>query len=79
MPHFYMNVYNNVVAIDEEGIERADLETVMSEAVRGARALIAEHIQNGKTVHTSHRIEIADDAGKVLHTVRFGDIVDIRP
>lgn len=78
MPHFHLNVFNDVAAYDEEGIERLNLEGAISDAIAGARDLVAEHIQAGRPVYSSHRVEITDDTGILLHTVRFGDVVDLR-
>ena len=78
MPRFHINVYNNVVAIDHEGVERESLEAVIAEAIRGARDLVSSHIKAGNPVYSSHRLEITGEAGTLLHTVRFGDIVDLR-
>ena len=79
MPVFHFNVFNNVHATDLEGIDRPDLDAAKVNAIAGARALVADHIRNGTTIYQSHRIEITDDAGLLLHTVRFGDIVDLQP
>jgi hypothetical protein len=79
MPRFHFNVFNNVVALDYEGVERPSLEVARAEAVAGARDLVASHIRDGNTIYSSHRIEITDEAGRLLDVVRFGDIVDLRP
>jgi hypothetical protein len=79
MPRFHFNVFNNVVALDYEGVERPSLEVARTEAVAGARDLVSSHIRDGNTIYSSHRIEITDEAGRLLHVVRFGDIVDLRP
>jgi hypothetical protein len=55
------------------------LSSQRAEAVAGARDLVASHIRDGNTIYSSHRIEITDEAGRLLDVVRFGDIVDLRP
>jgi hypothetical protein len=78
MPQFHLNVFNDIDAVDEEGIDRANLEAAKSEAIVGARDMIANLIRYGKPVHRTHRIEITDKSGNLLHTVRFGDVIDLR-
>jgi len=79
MPIFHLNVFNNVITLDLDGLERPDLEAAKADAIAGARDLITSDIREGRTVHRSHRIEITDDAGQLLHTVRYGDVVDLQP
>lgn len=79
MPQFYLNVFSDINAVDEEGIERANLEIVKSEAIVGARDLVANLIRYGKPVHLTHRIEITDETGNLLHKVLFGDVIDLKP
>jgi hypothetical protein len=79
MPKFHLNVFNSVTAFDEEGVERPSLEVAKSEAVDGVRDLVANLIRYGEPVHRTHRIEVTDEAGSHLHTVYFGDVIDLRP
>ena len=79
MARFHLHVRDDLVAPDSEGLELPHLEAAKTAALQGARELIAENIRCGKPVHKSHRVEIADEAGQVLHTISFGEIVDLRP
>jgi hypothetical protein len=47
---FHLNVFNGVDALDEEGIERPDLDAAKFEAVIGARDVIANLVRYGKPV-----------------------------
>lgn len=78
MPQFHLNVFNDIDAVDEEGVDRANPEAAKSEAIVGAREMIASLIRYGKPVHRTHRIDITDQSGNLLHTVRFGDVIDLR-
>jgi hypothetical protein len=78
MPRYHLNVYNDIVTPDEEGIERDSVAEATMEAINGARGLVAASILQGDPVYEKHRIDITDQSGKLLHTVRFGDIVDLR-
>lgn len=79
MPRYFLNIYNDGDAPDEEGIEAETLGAAKSEAIRGARSLIADHVIEGRPITLSHRIEVADGRGQVLATIPFGDVVTIRP
>jgi len=79
LPKFYLNVINTVDASDKEAFDLASLEEAKIQAIAGARDLISDNIRAGLPVYESYRIEITDDNGVFLHTVRFGDIIDLRP
>jgi hypothetical protein len=79
VPRFHLNVFNCIDAYDEEGIERPSIEVAKLEAVAGARDLIASFIRLGNPVYRRHRIEITDEAGILLDTVFFEDVIDLRP
>ena len=78
MPRFHLNVFSDVEARDYEGIERPDLDRVIDEAMTGVRDLVASNIRDGRTIYRSHRIEITDKAGNLLHEVYFDDVIDLR-
>jgi hypothetical protein len=79
MPRFHLNLFNNVDALDDEGAEFADLAAAKQIAIAGARELMAAHVMAGKPVSLWHRIEIADDDGKVLATLPFSELITIMP
>ena len=79
MPKFYLNVINTADASHKEVFDLASLEEAKTKATAGARDLISYNIRTGSPVYESHRIEITDDDGVFLHTVRFSDIIDLRP
>jgi hypothetical protein len=75
---FYLNVYNDSISLDDEGIERPSLAEATAEAIDGARGLEAESIVAGCPINPDHRVEITNENGDVLHTVRFGDMIDLK-
>lgn len=77
MQRYYFNIYNDADALDEMGSEHADLAAAKAEAIRGARAMIAEHIVNARPVHLHHRIEIVGEDGRVLAVIPFGELITI--
>ncbi|MBD8546228.1 DUF6894 family protein [Sphingomonas sp. CFBP 8760] len=79
MPRFHLNIFSDIEAPDYEGIERPDLNRVIAETVTGVRDLVASGIREGRPIYRSHRIEITDGAGTLLHAVYFGDVIDLRP
>jgi hypothetical protein len=70
MPRFYFHVFNDEIALDEEGTELVDLAAAREHAVEGARSLVCESIHHGH-LNLDHRIEITDEKNARLMTVTF--------
>jgi hypothetical protein len=79
VPRFHLNLFDGVNAMDEEGRNYPSLEAARTEAITGARDVIANLIKSGQPVCRSYRIEITDETGSIQHTVRFGEVMDLRP
>jgi hypothetical protein len=77
MPHFYFNVYDDVVTTDEEGVTLPNLDAARLQALAGARALMAEQVSRGYLVR-SHWIDVVDEAGAVVFHLPFGDAIDVK-
>ena len=77
MPRFYFNVYDDVVATDEEGVTLPNLDAARRQALAGARALMAEQVTHGYLVRT-HWIDVLDEAGTVVLHLPFADAIDVR-
>ena len=77
MPRFYFHLYNDITSLDDEGQEYDNLPIAHQKAVAAAREMAAEAVKNGHLT-LSHRIEIADEAGEIVGTVWFRDILDIK-
>jgi hypothetical protein len=77
VPRFYFHLYNDIDVPDEEGKELADLEAAVEWARGEARNLVAAMAKEEGRVVLKHRIDIEDEHGDVLHTVRFGEVVRI--
>lgn len=78
MPHYHLHLFNDVDVIDQEGCDFADLFAAKAQAIMSARDLMAEHLKAGKPIDVSHRIDVADDTGKVLATIPFRELITIR-
>jgi hypothetical protein len=75
MPHYHLNLYNDVVVIDEEGSDYVDLAAAQVAATRSARELMAEHVALGRPINLGHRMEVLDEHGEVLSVLYFRDLV----
>ncbi|MBM6577678.1 hypothetical protein KCP91_14945 [Microvirga sp. SRT01] len=78
MPRYHLNLYNDEVTIDHEGVILPDLDEVKRYAIHGGREVIAAHVMAGKALFMSHHIDITNTEGAVLHSVSFGDLVQVR-
>ena len=77
MPRYFFHLHNDVDAFDEEGTELPDLEAAMAHANKQARATFAETAKDEGRVALSHRIDIADESGAIVGTVRFDEAVQV--
>ncbi|ATY34144.1 DUF6894 family protein [Sphingomonas psychrotolerans] len=77
MPRYYLNLFNDVDAMDEEGSDFPDLGKARSAAMEAARELIADHVTKARPVDLGHRIEVTDEKGQVLVVVRFREVITL--
>ena len=76
MPRFYFHIYNDIVTLDEEGLELPDREAAREQAIFAGRELLCDQVREGR-VRLHHRIEVADDKGRVVLKVPFRELVEI--
>ena len=74
---FYLHLINDMDVPDEEGKELPDLNAARNWASRQARLLLGEIAKEEGRVVLHHRIDIENEHGEVLETVRFGDVVKV--
>jgi hypothetical protein len=79
MPHYHLHLFNDIDVLDETGAEYADLAAAKDVAIRAGREIMAEHVKLGRPIQLSHHLDIADDRGKVLAVIPFGEIITITP
>jgi hypothetical protein len=79
MFRYHLNIYDDAVALDEDGAEYADLGMAREAALCGAREMMAARLMAGKPIALSHRIEITDGGGAVLATLKFREAMTIEP
>jgi hypothetical protein len=77
MPRFYFHLYNDLVAMDEEGLELPDLAAARETAKANIRDIMAELVKEDGRVTLQHRVEIADETGAIVATVPFRDAVAV--
>jgi hypothetical protein len=76
MPRFFFNVFDDVVLLDDEGIELPDTGAARAAAVAGARAMMCDQVRQGRLA-LHHKIEVEDESRRPLFTVEFGEAVVI--
>lgn len=76
MTLYFFNLYNDVTAMDYEGVEFPDLAAARAHGMEETRTMAAASAMCGE-INMRHRIEIADSSGAVLDTICFSDAVTI--
>ena len=77
MPRFFFNVYDDVIATDEDGLTLPNLDAARLQAIVEARALMADQVTRGYLVR-SHWIDVLDEGGSIVLHLPFGDAIDIK-
>jgi hypothetical protein len=74
---FYFHLHDDSDVPDEEGVELPDLQAARALALQLARVTFAETAKDEGRVVLHHRIDVEDENGVVLDTVRFGEAVKV--
>jgi Domain of unknown function (DUF6894) len=77
VPTYFFHLHNDIDARDEDGRDLPDLDAARELAREQARFTFAETIRDEGRANLDHRIDIEDEHGRVLETVRFRDVVKI--
>jgi hypothetical protein len=77
MSRYYFNLYNDLVTMDEEGVELEDERAALDWARHEIRFHAGESIKEHSHLVLSHRLVICDDAKSEVATVHFGDVVRV--
>ena len=76
MPLYFFHVRGGSIEADEEeGVDLPDAAAVQAQAIRGARSIIAAEVLEGRLTLTD-RIEVQDDAGRVVLTLPFSAAIE---
>ena len=74
---YYFNLHNSVGLIrDEEGVDLPDLDSAREEAIRNARALIADDVLKGR-LDLKAKLDILAEDGTRLFALRFADAIEV--
>ena len=76
MQTFYFHFYNQHAVCDPEGEELPDMRAVQDTARKCAAQIMAEEVMEENKVQLSNRIEVTDEGGRLVHTLRFSDLVE---
>ena len=76
MPRFFFHLYDDLVVIDEEGLEMRDFGAASEKATEIARSMVCESVKQGH-VDLHHRIEVADERGEIVLKLEFRDAFTI--
>ncbi len=77
MPHYFFDLHNDVVSLDEEGREFGDLEAAKAHALDEAREMIQASVLEKGRIDLRHHIDVRDDSSAIVHVVHFDDAVSI--
>ena len=76
MARYFFNLHNGIGFVrDDEGRELPGLEAARFEAIRGARALIADEVLKGR-LDLAGRLDVLGEDGEILLTILFSEAVE---
>ena len=78
MARYFFNSHQDYATLDPVGREMVNLEAVQRRAMVDARRAAAEEVNGLGTLSLSHRIEVMDELGAIVATVRLAEAVRIR-
>jgi hypothetical protein len=78
MPRFFFDLHNDIDAQDEEGRDLPDVDAVVAEAVKEARALIKASIDETGRIDLRHHIDVRDERGNTVCVIHFEDAVTVQ-
>ena len=76
MPRFFFNLRDDISIDDSEGKELADVDKARELAIHHARGMMSEDVRDGRLV-LKDEIEVLDERGKRVLSLRFRDAVEI--
>jgi hypothetical protein len=77
VPRYYFHLYDGYGrSPDPDGRELASLDIARAQALKGARSVICEDVRHGR-VDLTGRIEVLDERGDPVLTLRFRDAVEL--
>ncbi len=77
MPRYFFHLHDDLTAIDEEGAVLPNIDAARAHAITNIRDLICEEVRQGR-INLSHRVEVADAAGRPVLTVHYSEAVQLQ-
>jgi hypothetical protein len=78
VPRFFFHLREDEFSPDPDGIEFPDAAAAKAAAVDGARGMICDQVKKGRLC-LGYALEVEDEAGTPLFTLRFDEAVEIEP
>ncbi|WP_342250144.1 DUF6894 family protein [Sphingomonas sp. OTU376] len=78
MARYFFHLFNDVDTIDEDGTDCLNDTAAIARARAEAVAMAAASITAHRHLVLSHSVQVLDEAGRNVATVRFGDVVTVR-
>jgi len=75
VPTYYFDLYNDMDVIDDEGCDLPDLEAAKAHALAEARTMIEANVAETGKVDLTHRMDVRNESGATVHSLRFEDAV----
>jgi hypothetical protein len=76
VPRFFFHIHDHEDVPDDDGLVLSDVDAAEKEAIRGARDILSEEVKHGR-LPLCDRIDVEDEAGAIVATVRFRDTISI--
>jgi hypothetical protein len=77
VPRFFFHLLDDLDVPDPDGEELPNLDAARDRAAKNAREMMALSLVETARINRHHRIEVADESGKIVHVVQFGDVLTI--
>ena len=77
MQRFFFHLFDDFDFPDEEGLLLRNREEALAKARIAATELACEEVKSGK-LSLDHRVVVSDEAGRVVGTVAFKDVVRVQ-
>ena len=79
LPRYFFNIRSGeVLNKDPEGEEHKTLSSAENEAIQSAREIMAEAVKSGRSTAKGKVFELTDVAGRVLSSIAFADVLQLR-
>jgi len=76
VPRFYFHLFDDTQSPEEEGRELPSSEVAFEIARAEAREMASAEVLQGR-LNLAHHVEVTDEFGRIVSTVRFRDVVEV--